>query len=210
MTSTLIERAKDELGAALVPITVDQYHLMMEKGILREGEPIELIDGMLVMKDRSDLEGEHMHGPRHRAAIRSTDRLLRPIEDLEAFCLTQLPVTLNSYQEPEPDLSVIRGNEEDFASHHPEPADIVALMEVSLSSLKYDRTTKLAVYAGAGIPVYWIINLVDDVIEVYRKPIRNKRLYQEKTIYAKGKVVRLDIARGKSISIAVTAVIPAR
>ena len=77
-------------------------------------------------------------------------RPFRKVEDWGYHLHSQLPVTLGATQEPEPDLAIVRGRPEDYVDHHPQAADIVAIMEVADSSLAYDRTTKLAIYAGAG------------------------------------------------------------
>ena len=83
---------------------------------------------------------------------------------------SQFPLALDDRSEPEPDLAVVRGRLRDYSDHHPSASDTVLLVEVSDSSLDYDRTDKLAAYARGGIPEYWILNLVDRVLEVYRKP----------------------------------------
>ena len=79
----------------------------------------------------------------------------------------QDPITIHPSHEPEPDAAIVRGRPRDYADHHPEPGDVVSLIEISESSLEHDRTTKLRIYAAAGIPQYIILNLVDRRVEVY-------------------------------------------
>ena len=208
MIATLRELTRQTTGATIEPITVEQYHEMMRTGILLEGSPIELIDGMIVRKDRGDCGDELMHGPRHASAVRKMARLLRDVERFDCFCQIQLPVTLAVSQEPEPDAAVVLGNEEDFNERHPASSDIVAVIEVADSSLSYDRTTKQAIYAAAEIPVYWIVNLVGDILEVYSRPIAEERRYAERCELRSGEIASLEIAPGKVISVAVGEMFP--
>src|SRR5205823_4838937 len=121
--------------------------------------------------DRSDRGGSPTsHGPRHSLTLKRLQRLVRPAEVHGCHLHSQLPVTLSPTQEPEPDLAVVRGRAEDFDDHHPGPADVVVMIEVSDSTLDYDRTTKQRLYAEAGIALYWIVNVPDGQIEVYERP----------------------------------------
>ncbi len=150
----------------LVSLTVDQYHRMLETGILSEGEPIELLDGLLVRKDRG---GDSMTvKPLHASTL---SRLLSIVSYLSGCHLRiQDPITVRPNHEPEPDAAIVRGRPQDYSSHHPEPDDVVSAIEISESSLEHDRTTKLRIYAAAGIAQYVIVNLVDRRVEVYEDP----------------------------------------
>jgi Uma2 family endonuclease len=193
----------------LLPLTVDQYHRMIASGILREGEPTELIDGILVRKDRSDRGGNPIsHGPRHSLTLKRLERLLRGVEGFGCHLHVQLPVTLGDVQEPEPDLSVVRGDPEDYEGRHPGPEDIVAVVEVSDSSLEYDRTTKQRLYAEAGIGLYWIVNLVDGQIEVCEQPLPKQGRYAKRTDCQPGETVRLTISKRRRIDLSVADVLP--
>ena len=88
----------------------------------------------------------------------------------------QLPLALDDRSEPEPDLAVVRGEVRDYLKSHPGPEDTVLVVEVADSSLRYDQTEKLAAYARAEIPEYWILNLLDGVLEVYREPVGGEYL----------------------------------
>lgn len=147
-----------------VPIrrwSVDEYHEMLRAGILTENDPIELLDGWLVRKMTKN--------PRHRIATRRVRRALERVVPQGWYVDSQEPITLSA-SEPEPDGAVIRGDSADYADRHP-PADAVALVvEVADTTLEFDQTMKKAIYAQAGIPAYWIVNLIDGRLEVYSVP----------------------------------------
>ncbi len=208
MTATLLERVKDNLGTDIFPITVDAYHSMMDSGFLREGDPVELIDGIIVLKDRRDPGSTSVVGPRHANGVRKLGRVLRQVQSLGCFDQLQLPVTLAATQEPEPDGAVIYGNEDDFSGRHPGPKDIAVVVEVANSSLNYDRTTKQVIYAAAGIPVYWIVNLIDDILEVYSQPNTEERSYAQRTDYRLDQTVSLEVSPGKVLTVVVAELFP--
>lgn len=147
--------------AAFFRLTVDQYRQMIANGILTEVDAVELIEGCLVRKEP--------RGPEHDYAIRTLHkRLARLVPD--TFTLSNQCATTINDSEPEPDFTVARGDETLYRDRHPGPADTALVIEVSASSLYYDRTDKARVYARAGVPVYWVVNVIDKVIEVYTKP----------------------------------------
>ena len=142
-------------------LTVDQYHQMISAGILTEEDPVELLEGYLVTKMPRSHE--------HDYALRALDkRLQRLIPD--TFTVGDQCAATIQESEPEPDFTVARGDESLYRHKHPGPADTVLVIEVSASSLHRDRTDKARIYARAGIPVYWVVNVVDKVIEVYTQP----------------------------------------
>ena len=79
------------------------------------------------------------------------------------------PVRIPAFDEPEPDVAIVRGSDDDYRSRHPEPSDVALLVEVAETTLDRDRGPKLLAFARGGIPVYWIVNLVDNQIEVYSR-----------------------------------------
>jgi len=188
MPKTLVEQAFDVTSATLEPLTVEQYHAMIEQGILLEGSPIELIDGLLVRKDRRDKGGSIMTvGPRHANTIVRLSRLLESLVDgQQAHSRSQQPVTLDGTNEPEPDVSLVLGDFDDYDKHHPGPGAIALVVEVADSSLSFDRTEKLPKYAAAGIPFYWIVNLNNDTVEVYALPQPQLRTYQSDRLFQRG------------------------
>ena len=158
----------------LWPLSVEQYHQMIDAGILTEDDPVELLDGVLVRKM-----------PKHPLHPFVTDGLREwLISVLPAGCFTkaQDPVTLPT-SEPEPDISVIRGQRQAFVKRHPQAADAVLFVEVSETTLAQDRGPKKRIYARANIPQYWIINLVDRQIEVFRDPDAAAGDYAQPMIY---------------------------
>jgi Uma2 family endonuclease len=188
-----------------VPLTVDQYHEMIATGILREGDSIELIDGILVRKDRSARGSNPMsHEPSHASGVQALLRRLCPVEERGFHLRGQLPVTLGTMREPEPDLALVRGPEEQYRDQHPGPRDIVALVEVSDSSLTFDRTTKQRLYASAAIPIYWIVNLV----EVYQDPQPAEGRYARRTDYLRGQTVTLTLGPDLEVNVAVAELLP--
>ncbi len=195
MVTTFLEEAARGEAPPLVPITVELYHQMIDNGILRDGDPIELIDGLLVRKDRS-ARGESImsHGHRHTFLVKYFLRLLVD------WCRTcgchlqiQLPVALSDINAPEPDLCIVRGREEDYIGRHPSPADLPLVIEIADSSVSTDRSTKQRLYATAGIPVYWIVNIPDAQVEVYEQPDAASGKYLRPMIYRAGQTVRFSL-----------------
>jgi hypothetical protein len=141
---------------------VDEYHAMVRAGILMEGDRIELIDGELVEM--------HTIGSRHLACVIRLNHLLVPPLAGRARVSIQGSMRLDRYSEPEPDVLVLRPRADDYASAHPGPADVLLAIEVADTSLAYDRTVKLPLYARAGIAEVWIVDLEARAVEVHREP----------------------------------------
>jgi Uma2 family endonuclease len=136
-----------------------EYERLVDLGVF-EREPIELIGGQLVVAEPQ--------GAYHFSAIGATEYALRAVLPSGWVVRTQGPVSLDEDSEPEPDLAVVPGRPTDYRHAHPtRPALVV---EVSESSLAFDRGDKGSLYARAGIEDYWIVNLVDRVLEIYRDP----------------------------------------
>ncbi|HUY91490.1 MAG TPA: Uma2 family endonuclease, partial [Pirellulales bacterium] len=141
--------------------TVDQYHEMIDAGILGENERIELLEGgILHMSPR---------GPRHVFAVQELAARLAPLLPADWHLRSQDPLTL-AESEPEPDLAIVRGARRAYAARHPVAGEVGLVVEVADSSLEFDRSVKQRIYAAAGIPEYWIVNLDQRSIEVYREP----------------------------------------
>jgi Uma2 family endonuclease len=139
-----------------------EYARLIDHGLLDEDDPIELLDGLLLVE-------EPQHSP-HRTAVLLVAKALERAFGDGWFVQTQSPIVLGQRSEPEPDVCVVRGAPRDYVAAHPRrPALIV---EVAQSGLRVARGRKAAAYARAHIADYWIVNLVDRGLEVYREPAR--------------------------------------
>jgi Uma2 family endonuclease len=185
------------IAPPLYRLSVEQYHQMARTGILTDGAPVELIRGLLVQKMTKN--------PPHRVATRRTRRALDRILPPGWYTDSQEPVTLSD-SEPEPDVAVAREELSNDTTRHPGPADVALVVEVADSSLAYDRSTKKEIYASSGIPVYWIVNLVDHCLEVYTGPQGDD--YASRTDLAPGDSVPVVIAGQTVGQIAVSDLLP--
>ncbi len=202
MGSGLVEQVVSGEAPPLVPLSVEQYHTMLERGILKDGDPVELVEGLLVRKDRSATGGPGMtHGPRHALIVKRLMRLGRFVETLDCHILIQLPVTLSNVDEPEPDMAIVKGSLEAFSARHPGPEDVLVVVEVADSSLRYDRGTKQRVYAVAGVPTYLIVNIPDERIEFYDGPQPANGQYGRRRDYRAGEVLTLPLTEGRTLPV---------
>lgn len=145
----------------LYRLSVAQYHAMGEHGIFKPEDRVELIRGLLVTKT--------MKKSPHIIATARLRKVLGVRVPPGWDYLIQDPITLAD-SEPEPDTSVIRGQVDDYRSGPPKAADVGLVVEAAETSLPYDRGVKKELYGEAGIPTYWIVNLVDNQLEVYTDP----------------------------------------
>jgi Uma2 family endonuclease len=161
--------------AELWPLSLDQYHQMIAAGILAEDDPIELIDGYLVAKDSGRGPGMPP-APEHASSTSRVNRRLSRALAETWVVRCQDPIQLGpsdiagAGSEPQPDVAVAQGPESRYDNHHPGPADLLLVVEVSDSTLSRDRQDKAQRYASASLPRYWIVNLVDRQLEVYTDP----------------------------------------
>lgn len=201
----ILDDVRDGIRLMLAPFNVDQYRQMIRDGILRDGEPIELIEGTLVYKDRRDQSGGIMtHGGRHLNTLnRLTAILSRWVMGRTAFLQVQGPITLSHQSEPEPDCSLISGRLDDFRETIPNGNAVMAVFEVADSSLRMDRQTKQRIYSEASIPVYVIINLRDNVVEVYSAPSPNESSYATRTEYRRGETIQISLANAGDLTLLV-------
>ena len=138
-----------------------EYERLIDLGVFQPGEAIELIGGELMV-------GEPQ-GAAHYTAILKTARALEAAFGPGWVVRTQGPIGLDEDSEPEPDIAVVPGSPDDYGRAHPSRAALT--VEVAESSLGLDRQRKGSLYARAGLPDYWVLNLVDRVLEVYREPV---------------------------------------
>lgn len=142
--------------------TVDEYYRMAASGILHEDDRVELIDGEII--EMSPI-GKH-----HASCVKRLNVLLIRMLGQRAIIGVQDPLQLSNYSEPQPDITVLKFRDDYYAERHPTPEDTLLLIEVADTTLGYDRGVKLPMYAATGVPEAWIVNLSDDVVEVYRQP----------------------------------------
>ena len=142
--------------------TVDEYHRMAETGILAEDDRVELLDGEIV--EMSPI------GSRHAATVTRLEHLFHRLVRDRAIVRGQNPVRLDRYSEPEPDIALVTPRADFYAAEHPTPRDVLLIVEVADTSLRYDRHTKLPSYARAGIPEAWLVDLTADRVERHREP----------------------------------------
>jgi Uma2 family endonuclease len=142
-------------------LSVDQYRAMVRQDIFTTDDRIELLEGWLVAKMTKH--------PPHEIAKGLTQDLLIPLTPAGWFVAIEGPTdTVDS--EPEPDLMIVRGSRRDYREGSPGPGDVALVVEVADSSLSRDRSMKKRLYARSGYPIYWLINLVANRIEVYTDP----------------------------------------
>jgi len=170
------------------------YERLVSAGILGPGDRVELLEGEII-----EMSPEKS---RHAAAVDLAVDALRRRLGASHTIRVQHPLAVSDTSEPEPDLAVVSGSPRDYVDRHPSSADL--LVEVSDTSLEYDRTKKARVYAGAGIPEYWIVNLVESVLEVHRDPGRSG--YRSVTTRRPGETVSPLAVPGAEI--AVTELLP--
>jgi Uma2 family endonuclease len=140
-----------------------EYEKLVEQSFFPSDERLELLDGVLVVKEPQ--------GARHAAVVVAVRQTLERAFGRRHHVRDQAPVALDDSSEPEPDLAVVPGKPFDYLAGH--PASPVLLVEIAESSLGTDRRRKSSLYARAGRPEYWVVNLIDRAVEVYREPVRS-------------------------------------
>lgn len=138
-----------------------EYEALIERGFF-DDERLELLDGRLVVKEPQ--------GSRHSVAVLRIQRALTRAFGPRYHVRPQMPLALDDLSEPEPDACVVRGRIEQYTAGHPTAP--VLVVEAAETSLRRDRRRKAALYARAGVADYWVVNLVDGVLEVYRQPTK--------------------------------------
>ena len=180
---------------------------MIELGLIPEKANIELLDGVMVCKDRGGLDDPQEQirltvdpttgvveqtmaiSPDHRLCVELVRDLNADVGPYGFHVSSQQPVTITLDDEPEPDASFIRGRVRDYRGRTPAAADMAVAVEVSSTSLLTDRTTKLRLYAIGGIPQYVILNLIDRQAEVHHDP-RPDGTYGRREVVGPGGTIR--------------------
>ena len=147
-------------------LTREEFHRMGDAGILTQDDRVELLNGELIQMSPI--------GPRHAATVRRINRLFTRRLGNRALVSPQNPVALDDYSEPEPDIAIVRPRPDEYAREHPQPRDVLLLVEVMDSSQPYDRGDKLQSYAAAGLREVWLIDLAAEVVDVCRDPAASR------------------------------------
>ena len=143
-------------------LTVTDYYRMAEVGILDPEARVELIDGEII-----DMVPP---GSPHAATVHYLNEMLVRAVEGSATVLVQNPVRLGQYSEPQPDLALLRRRDDFYRERHPQPDDVLLIIEVAATSLRFDRDTKLPLYARHGIPELWLVDLGSRRLTRYRSP----------------------------------------
>lgn len=192
-----------ECGVSPYRFSVDQYHQMIAAGILVEDERVQLLEGEIVRMTPI--------GPLHRYAVVAGGEALSKLLPDAWKALIQQPITLAD-SEPEPDLCIVRAEAARYLDRHPGAEDVALIIEVADSTLPLDRNRKQTIYAAAGIPEYWIINLSERCIEIFRQPgipmALGRAAYSARQTFGVGAVVPLRIGSLECGNVAVADLIP--
>jgi Uma2 family endonuclease len=167
--------------------TIEEYYRLIDLEMLQKDDRTELIEGEIIKMVAK--------GKPHAVCCRNLIRELSKLVGDRATLQCQDPIMLSNYSEPEPDLAIARNRDDNYLANHPTPEDILLVIEIADSSLEYDREIKLGLYAKSGITDYWIFNLIENQLEVYRHPYQksqsNKFDYRQKQIFLPNETVAL-------------------
>jgi Uma2 family endonuclease len=142
--------------------SIEEYYKMVDAGIFTEDDRVELIEGEVV--EMSPI------GSRHAACVKRLNALLSRLSGVRFIVSVQDPIRLSERSEPEPDLALLKRREDFYAERHPHPEDVLLLAEVADTSIEYDRSVKLPLYARSGIPEVWILDPDSGTVEVHAGP----------------------------------------
>ncbi|MEG4352275.1 Uma2 family endonuclease [Microcoleus sp. LAD1_D3] len=176
--------------------TVKEYHKLGEMGFFHPEERVELLSGNIIKMSAK--------GTAHTSATRRTASVLSDLLGNQAAVYTQDPIALDDNSEPEPDIAVVRIDPFDYATHHPTPSEVYLIIEVADTSLAYDREIKAKIYARSGIADYWVLNVGDRQLHVFREPTENG--YQSEVIL--GETASISPLEFPAFNIAIQAMLP--
>jgi Uma2 family endonuclease len=178
MPQTLIQQTPQKIP---LRFTVDEYYKLIDLGMLHDYEKAEIIDGELI---RTMTVGD-----RHAQVVNKLNKILVKNVSDDVLVSVQNPLRLTDYNEPEPDVVLADLTKYD-GSRHPRPSETLVVIEVSDSTLKYDRETKLSLYAEAGIKEFWIVNLPKNIIEIHTN--LSDEVYQIVKIFKLGDTIKSE------------------
>ncbi len=156
--------------------TVEDYHRMVEVGLLQPDEAVELVAGQIIQKMSPQ-------GTPHATTIRIISRLLEKRLGEKALVQTQLPIQLNNFSEPEPDIALVVADELLYLDHHPFPSEVYLIVEIADSTLKRDCQIKAIDYGSSGIKDYWVLDINNRCLHLFRngtdQGYENEKILQE-------------------------------
>jgi Uma2 family endonuclease len=196
-------------GGAVVRFTIDDVQAMIRERIIPEDASTELLDGLVVVKDRA-ARGEEItvHGTRHSLVVALLARLAARIDTPLRHVRSQLPLICDEINAPEPDAAVVRGVVRDYAQRLPSAPDAFCVVEVADSSYERDSEHKFAIYARASVPQYLIVNLRNDTVELYTEPESESAVYREKRVLKRDESLLLHVGADDSVSVLVDDILP--
>jgi Uma2 family endonuclease len=191
----------------LLPLSVEQYDRMIEEGILPEDTGVELLDGVLVKKDRGDAGADPMTiGESHAYVVRQLAHLGHRLDPARMHLQTQQPIVIPGAGEPEPDAAIVLRPL--TAPGKPRADQVSCVIEVAGTSLERDRTTKLRHYARGGIPQYIILNLADRAAEEFVDPDQTTGTYLRKAVHSIDDLFELRLADDETLELPVRELFP--
>lgn len=159
--------------------TVSEYHQMAQAGIFSEDDRVELLEGEIV--EMSPISS------RHASCVKRLNELFTRLLGGRVIVSVQDPIRLSEHSEPQPDLALLRPRPDFYSAEHPQPKDVLLLIEVCETSADFDRRVKLPLYAKADITEVWLVNLAQEQIEIYRTP--SPHGYSETQTFVRGQVL---------------------
>jgi Uma2 family endonuclease len=179
---------------------VEEYHKLIDNGMISENDRVELLHGWITAKMGIN--------PPHNTAVNRLMKAFLAISGPDGVVRVQQPITTED-SEPEPDVVLAAGTDADYQERNPGPAEVIVLVEVADASLREDQTTKLRLYAAAGIYVYWIVNLIARRVEVYTQPRGGRNpSYKQQKQYKPGEDVPIIVRRKQLGRIPVKELLP--
>ncbi|MBA3246596.1 MAG: Uma2 family endonuclease [Pyrinomonadaceae bacterium] len=171
--------------------SVGEYQRMAETGILTEDDRVELIEGEII--EMSPI------GNRHAACVKRLNALLSRQLGQSAIVSVQDPIYLNDFSEPEPDIALLLPREDFYEQELPAASDVLLLVEVADTSIDYDRNKKLPLYARAGIPEMWLVDLSAHTITIYAQPLNSQ--YQFVQTCERGEAIASQTLAGLTLPV---------
>jgi Uma2 family endonuclease len=156
--------------------SVEDYYAMLEAGILNEDSHVELIYGEIVAMSPIN--------PRHASKVDELNEQFRARLGQRVIVRSQNPVRLGDESEPQPDIALLKWRNDRYKKAHPLPVDVLLIVEVSDSSVTYDRSVKASLYASVGVAEVWIVNLAEQRLEMFRNPDQGD--YRERKLLKPG------------------------